>query len=207
MRLIVVRHGQTQWNHEKRALGHADVELNEEGRRQAQWLALALKEEKLVAIYSSPLKRALETAQAIARFHQAEVGVDRAFIEMDVGEMDGLTYEEMRDRYGEFLKEWMKGSCSLALPGGECLEDVQRRAWLGVEKIIKEHLKPEDVVAVVSHNFTILCIICRALGLELSQFRRLRLNLASISVLDFGGRGTTLVRFNDTCHLPTGVDQ
>jgi broad specificity phosphatase PhoE len=199
MRIIIVRHGQTQWNHDKRALGHTDIELNDEGKRQAQELALALKGETLAAIYSSPLRRALATAQAIASFHGLEVRVDRAFIEMDAGEMDGLTYEEMRDRYGEFLVEWMKGACSLNLPGGECLDDVQRRAWPAIERTSREH--PRDNVVMVSHHFAILCIVCKALGLDLSQFRRLRLNLASISILEFGERGITLVRFNDDCHL------
>jgi len=199
MRLILVRHGQTQWNKESRALGHADIELTEEGRRQAQGLALALKGESVAAIYSSPLRRALETADAIARFHRGKVEVVDAFVELDAGELDGLTYDEMRDRYGEFLKEWMRDACSLAMPGGECLEDVQYRAWQGVETLAKNH--NEDVVVLVSHNFTILCILCMALGLHLSQFRRLRPNLASISILDFGERGISLVRFNDTCHL------
>lgn len=202
VRLILVRHGVTQWNQENRALGRADIELNEEGRRQAQGLALALKGERVAAIYSSPLRRAVETAQAIVRFHQGEVKIDGAFIEMDAGELDGLTYEEMRDRYGGFLQEWIRDARSLAMPGGECLEDVQHRAWQGVERILKNH--PEDAVVVVSHNFTILCIICKALGLDLSQFRRLRLGLASISILNFGERGTALMLFNDTCHLQAG---
>ena len=98
MKLIIVRHGQTRWNHEKRALGHTDIELNDEGKRQAQALALALKGETLAAIYSSPLTRALDTARAIASFHQLEVRVDPAFIEMDAGEMGGVTSGEMRGR-------------------------------------------------------------------------------------------------------------
>jgi broad specificity phosphatase PhoE len=96
----------------------------------------------------------------------------------------------------------MSDACSLAMPGGECLEDVQRRAWHGIEMILENH--PQDTVIVVSHNFAIQCIICKALELDLSQFRRLRLSLASISVLDFGERGISLMLFNDTCHLQTG---
>ena len=202
MKLILVRHGQTQWNRENRAIGHADIELNEEGRKQVQGLALALRRERVAAIYSSPLRRALETAETIARFHQGKVKPDDAFIEMDCGEIDGLTYDEMRERYGDFLKEWMNDACSLAMPGGECLEDVQLRAWHGVERIVDNH--PKEAVIVASHNFAIQCIICRALALDLSQFRRLRLSLASISVLDFGERGISLMLFNDTCHLQPG---
>lgn len=204
MRLILVRHGETQWNRENRVLGHTEIELNEEGRKQAESVALALREEKVAAIYCSPLKRARETAEAIARFHQVGVEVDGAFKEMDAGELDGLTYEEMRDRYGDFLREWIRDASALRMPGGESLAQVQHRAWQGVEGIIDRH--PEGVVIVVSHNFAILCIICKALGLDLSQFRRLRLNVASISILNFGGLGIQLDLFNDTCHLEAGVD-
>lgn len=203
MRLILVRHGETQWNRENRVLGHADIELNEEGWRQAQRLALALKEEKVAAIYSSPLRRARETAQEMARFHPGEVRIDDAFKEMDAGELDGLTYEEMRERHGEFLREWMRDASSLIMPGGESLEQLQQRAWQGVERLVQRHQR--EVVIVVSHNFTILCIICKALGLGLSQFRRLRLNVASISSLNFGARGISLLLFNDICHLRAEV--
>jgi broad specificity phosphatase PhoE len=85
------------------------------------------------------------------------------------------------------------------MPGGESLAGVQERAWLAVERMREKH--PDDAVMVVSHNFVILCIICKALGLDLGQFRRLRLNLASISILNIGQRGTSLILFNDTCHL------
>lgn len=205
MRLILVRHGETQWNRENRVLGHTEIELNEEGRRQAERVALALREEEVAAIYCSPLKRARETAEAIARFHRVGLEVDGAFKEMDAGELDGLTYEEMRDRYGDFLREWIRDASALRMPGGESLAQVQHRAWQGVEGIIDRH--PQGVVIVVSHNFAILCIICRALGLDLSQFRRLRLNVASISTLNFGGLGIHLELFNDTCHLEAGVER
>lgn len=202
MRLILVRHGQTEWNRESRILGHTDIELNEEGRKQVERLALALKEERVAAIYSSPLRRALETAQTIAGFHRLGVKSDDAFKEIDAGELDGLTYEEMGAHYGDFLKQWLKGASSLVMPGGESLEQLQHRAWQGVERMLQDH--SQGVVIMVSHNCTILCIICKALGLDLSQFRRLRLNVASISILDFGGRGTLLMLFNDTCHLQAG---
>src|SRR4030067_2116373 len=99
MKLIIVRHGQTRWNHEKRALGHTDIELNDEGKRQAQALALALKGETLAAIYSSPLTRALDTARAIASFPQLELTDDPAFIVVDAGGVEGLTQSETRDTF------------------------------------------------------------------------------------------------------------
>ena len=199
MKLILVRHGETQWNRENRVVGFADIGLNDEGWKQVKRLALALKEEKVDAIYSSPLSRAWETAQEIARFHNGEVKADDAFKEMDAGELDGLTYDDMRDRYGELIKRWFREPASVTMPGGEALASVQERAWLAVERIREKH--PDGAVMVVSHNFVIMCIICKALGIDLSQFRRLRLHVASISILNLGRRGTSLVLFNDTCHL------
>lgn len=202
MRLILVRHGETRWNQENRVLGHTEIELNEKGRKQAERLALTLKDETLAAIYSSPLRRARETAGEIARFHGLEVVTDDALKEVDAGELDGLTYQEMMERYGDFLKEWIKNDPSLKMPGGESMAELQQRAWPVVERIVRDH--PDGVVILVSHSFAILSIICRAIGLSLSHFRRLRLSVASISIINFGERGTSLVLFNDTCHLESG---
>lgn len=202
MRLILVRHGETRWNQENRVLGHTEIELNEKGRKQAERLALTLKDETLAAIYSSPLRRARETAGEIAHFHGLEVVTDDDLKEVDAGELDGLTYKEMIERYGDFLKEWIKNDPSLKMPGGESMAELQQRAWPVVERIVRDH--PDGVVILVSHSFAILSIICRAIGLNLSHFRRLRLSVASISIINFGERGTSLVLFNDTCHLESG---
>lgn len=203
MRLILVRHGETAWNKENRVLGHTEIDLNEKGRKQAERLALALKDEKVAAIYSSPLRRARETADEIARFHHLEVVTDDALKELDAGELDGLTFQEMMERYGEFLKEWMKGLPSLKMPGGESIAELQQRAWPAVERIVSDH--PDGVVTLVNHSFAIVSIVSKALGMSLANFRRLRLNIASITIINFGKRGTSLLLFNDTCHLK-GID-
>lgn len=203
MRLILARHGETMWNRENRILGHTEIELTETGRKQAERLALALKDEKVTAIYTSPLRRARETADEIARFHQLEVLPDDALKELDAGELDGLTFDEVMERYGQFLQEWLRDTTSLKMPGGESVAELQERAWNAVERIVGDH--PDGVVVLVSHSFAIMSIIARALGMSLANFRRLRLGVASISILNFGKRGTSLVLFSDTCHLK-GID-
>ncbi len=199
MRLILARHGETLWNREHRVLGHTEIELSDLGRRQAERLALALKEERVAAIYSSPLRRARETAEAIARIHQLGVEFDEALKELDTGELDGLTFVEMGKHYSEFLKRWIEDASSVSLPGGESIRQLRERVWPMIERIAESH--PNDVVIVVSHSFVIQCIICKALGISLSHYRRLRLNVGSISILEFGQRGISLLLFNDTCHL------
>jgi len=200
MRLILVRHGETDTNKARLALGQADVELNEHGRWQAQRLALSLKDEAIGAIYSSPLKRALATAEPIASSHGLEVQVDEGLIEMDIGEMEGLTFQQVGERYPHFLQAWLGGQAAYeAMPGGERLLDVQERAWQAIERIRQR--QEQGTVAAVTHNFVIITLLCRVLGLELANFRRLRHSVAAKSVLEMGRDRIIVVSFNDTCHL------
>jgi len=200
MRLILVRHGETDTNKARLALGRADVELNEHGRWQAQRLALSLKREPIAAIYSSPLKRTLATAEPIASSHGLEVQVDDGLIEMDIGEMEGLTFQQVGERYPHFLQAWLGDQVAHeAMPGGERLLDVQERAWQAIERIRER--QEHGTVAAVTHNFVILTLFCRVLGLELADFRRLRHGVAAKSVLEMGRDRIIVVGFNDTCHL------
>ena len=203
MLLYLVRHGQTESNRKGLALGRADVPLNELGRRQAELLRQALAKEKLTAVYSSPLQRTLDTARSIAAPHRLEVRLDERLIEMDIGEAEGLTFAEVRERHPGLLEGWMsEDGPKEPMPGGERLLDVQERAWAAVEALAAEH--GDEAVAAVTHNFVILSLLTRALGLELSRFRRLRHVVAAISVVEFSAGGTTVLRMNDTCHLENG---
>jgi broad specificity phosphatase PhoE len=200
VRLILVRHGETETNRQRLALGRDDAPPNEKGRRQATAVAAALTDIPIDAVHSSPLRRALEPAQAIAAAHGLTVQVEDGLTEMDVGEMEGLAAAEMRARYGEFLRRWFSAEAGeLAMPGGESLQQVQDRAWEVVLSLQRAH--PDGTVVAVSHNFTIHTILCRALDLPLASFRRLRHDLAAIAVIDLRDEGTTVVRLNDTCHL------
>ena len=200
MRLILARHGETETNRERLALGREDVPLNDNGRRQAAAAGASLSRLPVEAVYSSPLRRALETAEAIAAVHGLPVQVEDGLIEMDVGEMEGLTAPEMRERYGDFLRRWFSTEAAdLAMPGGESLQQVQDRAWTAVEALRAAH--PEGTVVAVSHNFTIHAVLCRALNLPLAHFRRFRHDLAATAVIDVREDGATVVHVNDICHL------
>ncbi len=200
MRLILVRHGETESNRAGLVLGQADIELTEHGRWQAEQVARSLESEAIDVIYSSPLKRALATAEPIARSHGLEVQVEEGLIEMDIGEMEGLTFREVRERYPEFLQIWLGGRVAYEpMPGGERLLDVQERAWGAVERFRERH--DREAVVAVAHNFVILAILCRSLGLDLADFRRLRHNVAAKSILETRDDRFMLVSLNDTCHL------
>jgi broad specificity phosphatase PhoE len=200
MRLILVRHGETDSNKANLALGRDDVELNESGRWQAQRVADALQSQPIAAAYSSPLRRALDTARAIAERHHLAVEVDQGLIEMDIGEMEGLTFQQVRERYPQFLQLWLGGRAAYEpMPGGERLVDVQDRAWQALDRICGSWT--QETVVVVTHNFVLLAILCRVLGLDLADFRRLRHSVAAVSVLQVQNGQMTVLGLNDTCHL------
>jgi len=208
MRLILARHGETEWNRLRRIQGISDMELNERGLQQAAALANALKKARVRAIYTSPLKRARVTADIIARYHRVEVVSLFGLREMDAGEVDGLTYDEMGAQYGDFLKKWINDCSSVRPPGGCTLHELQEQVWGAIEEILAQQLpgkakkvKDEGVVVAVAHFFPILTILSKILGLDLAECRRMKLDLASLTTLDFTPARTVLVSMNDTCHL------
>lgn len=200
MRVILVRHAATSWNQERRIQGGgSDTELSEMGKKQAQILAQLLKGENIVAIYSSPQKRAIDTAKAIAQNYPIEVTIVFGLREIDVGEFEGIPLASLGTSFDQFLVEWRQPDGSANLPGGESLTDLADRVWAVMENIREKHC--DGVVVVVSHYFALLTIICRALGLSLSHLGRLRVSVGGISILDFEDKKSRLVVLNDTCHL------
>jgi broad specificity phosphatase PhoE len=202
MHLILARHGETASNRQHLGLGRQDVPLTEVGRLQAEALAISLAQIPVAAVYSSPLRRALDTARAIAERQGLTVVVEEGLTEMDIGEMDGLTFEEMRERQPEFLRRWRGDDlATLRMPGGESLQDLQERATEALRRLAERH--NDETVVAVSHNFTIRVLLCHALNLPIAEFRRLRQDLAATTTLDVREDRTVLVHLNDTCHLAT----
>jgi probable phosphoglycerate mutase len=195
-----VRHGETDSNRQGLALGRADVSLNGTGRLQAERLAVALSTEPIVAVYSSPLSRTVDTARPIASAHGLAVQIEPRLIEMDIGELDGLTFTEVRDRYPGLLEAWVAHEGpSQAVPGGERLIDVQQRAAEAVCSLAEYH--PDEAICVVTHNFVILSLLAGIFAIDLSGFRRLRHAVAGITTLEISSDRQRLLGFNDTCHL------
>ncbi|MFO8101086.1 MAG: histidine phosphatase family protein [Dehalococcoidia bacterium] len=199
MRLILVRHGQTDWNTEYRAQGQSDVPLNDAGEAQAEAVARALRENPVSAIFSSPLSRAYRTAQAIRRFHEVDITADERLQELDLGDFDGRYYPSLETDAAEFFRLWNTDPPSARWPGGETLPELQRRVWEAVRDIISCNY-PGSVV-LTSHFFSLLTLLCRILELSLFEFRRLNLSVGSISLVELTGEKGKLLSLNDTCHL------
>lgn len=200
MRLILVRHGETTWNRDGLIQGsRSDTELSEAGLDQAAKIAQALRREQITAVYTSPLQRAARTAHEVAKMCGLEASVIPDLQEIDAGELEGLSGPETLAQHGEFWTEWVNGNYSLVLPGGESLQQVQDRVWQQVENIRERH--PDGTVVIVSHLFVILTLICKALGIDISHFPRIRLSPGAINILDLSPDGNRLITLNDTCHL------
>jgi len=202
MRLILIRHGETLWNEHHKFQGISDIELSPKGMSQAKKLAESLKEEALSKIYTSPLIRARQTAEQIARYHDCQVIVVEDLKELNQGRLEGLTAEEMRRDFPDFLRNWVQNPERAQLPQGESLGEVQRRAWAAILRMKEEHSK--DTVAAVAHSFVNLMILCRILEIPLQQFRKLRQEATAKNFIEFTEKGTILRGLNDTCHLAKG---
>ena len=203
MKLLLVRHGKTKWNIAGLSQGQADLELDEEGRREARAVALALRDEDIKLIYSSPLSRALKTAEEINRFHRVEIRILEELKELDIGVFDGLSVDEIKRRYGEEMRRfWEGGDYTVRIPGGESLQELYDRARRGLDRILGETCGLEGAVAVVGHFFCLRMVICALLGLDISCFRRIWLNEGSLSIFEISpGRAPRLLLLNDLCHL------
>ncbi len=199
MNLILIRHGETDWNRIGRCQGVADIVLNENGKKQARELAESLKNHDITAVYSSNLKRAHETAKEIAKHHNLSVRVDPGLQEMNQGDLEGLTFPAIRERYVEVLKNWRESPETLRLPNGESLIEVQQRAWEAFEKVHKLHLG-ETVVA-VSHNLTIITLLCKITGVGLKGFRDFDIHATSKNVIVSEDGLVRVDVINDISHL------
>lgn len=172
------------------------------GRKQAERLGLALKETRIDAIYASPLKRAFDTAQAIAGHHGLVVQVETDLREMEVGELEGISIVELGTTFSQFLLQWRQGQGVEKLPGGESVIDLADRVWAIIQLILKKH--EQGNIVVVSHFFTVVVTICKALGWPLTTMERIRVQTGSISIIEFGDGHSRLVSLGDTCHLKEG---
>jgi len=202
LQIVLVRHGATDWNLEHRCQGSSDRELSAVGVRQAEEIAALLSGESLTAIYASDLKRARRTAEVIGQPHNLPVRIEESIRELDHGELEGLTFNEIKRNFGEFLTRWRSEPAELQVPGGERLTDVAERAWTGLQQIAERHTEDDNIV-VVSHNFPIVGIVCRITGTHLNNYRNFHLDPCGISRLHCNSTGRWRVtHVNSQEYLP-----
>jgi phosphoserine phosphatase len=200
-RLILVRHGQTEWNRVERFRGRIDVPLNEAGIWQAQRAARAIRARyQVTQVYTSPLSRAASTAEAIARAAGLPVQVLPEINDFSYGEWEGKSPEEVAGTDPEVYRIWQTQPHLVSIPGGESLAGLRKRAAAVAEKIAADH--PAESVVVVSHRIVCKVLACYLLGLENSHLWRVDLDTASISLFEKSdGVDWVTMLLNDTCHL------
>jgi len=195
--IMLVRHGETDWNVEEIFRGQMDVPLNETGTSQAKLLAEYLKDIQIEAIYSSPLKRALRTAEIIAGYHRVKVEISDGLTDFNYGEWQGLSRETVKERYPGFYDAWLNNQL-VKVPGGESLDNVRARSLSLVKQVVAKY---KGIVALVSHRVTNKVLICALLGLDNSHFWNIKLDNCGVTTFLYEDRRFTLDKHNDTSFL------
>jgi len=199
-RIIVLRHGETAWNHDTRIQGHTDIDLNDTGRWQAAQLGKALADEPLDAVYASDLKRAYATGQAVAQAQGLTVQAEPGLRERCFGALEGLTWLEIETQHPEHAAAWRTRVPEWAPPGGgESLAVLRERIIATLNAIATRH--PDQQVAVVAHGGVLDIIYRAATGLDLQAPRSWLLKNAAINRVLWTPQSLTLVGWGDVAHL------
>jgi phosphoserine phosphatase len=198
MDIILARHGETEWNVSEVFRGRADIDLNETGRKQAKLLGEYLSGTVVKAVYSSPLKRALNTAKAIAGHHHLGVEVTPHLNDLNFGEWEGLQVEEVKQKYPRPFELWAIRPEKVRLPGGETLDEVRERAMKVVNGATVSHT---GNVVLVTHRVVIKILICALLGLDNSHFWNVMVDTCGLTTFRYERKKYLLVRHNDISFL------
>ncbi len=184
MKLYLIRHGQTDWNQEMRWQGWVDKSLNEKGLQEAEKLANRLKEKNIGVIYTSPLKRAFQTASEIRKFHpNAEFIQDSLLKEINFGIFEGHTIEEIKEK---FPQEWAareNDKFNFKAPNGESMNELDSRAKEFIKKILAE----KRDLAVITHGMFLRQILVNLLNKDYEEIRKLFFHNTSLSVFEIDG--------------------
>ena len=201
MQLLLVRHAESTWNATGRIQGWADPPLTERGRSEAIRIARRLNGDGTIdALYSSSSLRALQTAQLIGEELGLTPRVDERLREESVGELRGLTAEEVKAQYPDFWRSWHEDPRRPQIPGGESIESFLGRVVEVMEEIVSAH-GPDTRVAVVSHGGTFGVYLAHLIGLDVHNWTPFWFDNASLSVIGLDRVRPRIISLNDTCHL------
>jgi broad specificity phosphatase PhoE len=198
MELVLVRHGETEYNRADVFRGRIDLPLNERGRMQARAAAEHLSATPFQAFCSSPLLRSMETAGEIAAPHQGEVTPLDSFIDVDYGHWSGKSIEEVRSSWPKEFALWASDPERAVFPGGESMQEVRERLEKGLETLARDH---DGGVLLVGHKLINRVILCIVLGLPTSGIWKVEQSNGAINIISRGERGWMLQRMNDVSHL------
>ena len=197
--LILVRHGQTAWNKQPRFRGRADIELDDTGLAQAKATAAKISRWPVSSVYSSPLKRAMVTAQAIADKLELAVQAHDGLVDIYFGTWQGLTPQQAREDNGELLDTWLKSPQKVTFPQGESLTHVRDRVVGALHELNAKH--KDETIVLVSHVVVLKVLLCYVLGLDNSHFWKIEQGTCAINIVKANDGDYIVSLINDTCHL------
>ncbi len=195
-RIILVRHGETDWNKQERMQGQTDVPLSSQGRLQADKVAKRLKEEPISAVYSSDLSRAYHTAKTIADEHRLSVTKDADLREVDFGLWEGLHRKNVLENYKEMYHAWLHRPFEVRPPEGENFKEVQERAHKALLTIAKRH--ENETIVMVAHGGMIKSIICKYLDGGFWDYAQ---GNTAVNIVEYEEDQLDFISLNDLAHL------
>lgn len=185
-RLFIVRHGQTDWNKERRYLGHMDLALNNQGRAEALRLAQYVAHIPFSRCYASDLLRTEQTARAILQERALEL--EPALREMSFGKWEGLTYEEVCDQYPDEASAWREMPDTSSPVGGESLADLRLRLSSWLDAFL--HSDPQGNILIVTHGGSARVLLCMLLGLPAERHWQFNLSTGGLAIVEvYNGQG------------------
>jgi probable phosphoglycerate mutase len=197
--LILVRHGETEWNLAGRIQGRLDSQLTPLGVEQGKRAAERLARLPIAAVYASDTGRARHTGELLATPHGLAVRVNEDLRERCYGDFEGLTLEELRQRDADAVARWLADRQRLAPPGGETQPDLSRRVMAALHSIAADH--SGDAVAVAAHGGPIKSALFAILAIPIDSWDHTWVTNGSITILRAVGAQLKLAAYNDTCHL------
>jgi broad specificity phosphatase PhoE len=197
--VYVLRHPQTTWNVAERYQGRLEAELSAEGERQCRLTVAAFGDTPLDAVYSSPLRRAMDLARGIADITRAPLTVDQRLTEIAMGPWEGLYRAEIRARFPELFEEWYVRPHLVRFPEGEDLAQVRSRSESALSDFFRRH--PNQAICVVTHSSVIQMLAATALGLDLRFTHRVHISNAGITTLCGHAVPGALMSLNVTDHV------
>ena len=205
-KVIFIRHGQTEWNVTGRYQGQSDVKLTEEGKTQAEKLADNFPVAKVDAIYASDLCRAMVTAETIANKFGLKVQAEPAFRELSFGDWEGLTYQQIVDKWEEAMANFLQHPDVLEIPGGESFPAVQQRAMKRLNELIEKH--DGQTIVVVAHGAVLRTMLTAALHMPLQYLWSIRQFNTAVNIVRYDSDANPTVELlNSTAHLGNEVQR
>ncbi len=199
VKLYIVRHAESEWNPIGRYQGLLDPGLSERGKRQANLLAKEFLSMDIAAIYSSPLKRTMDTATPLSESKNIQIIAEKRIIEIDHGVWSGMLVEEVKQEYPEDFEKWIKEPHKIKFPEGESLIDVYERVKEFLYEIKQKHWN--QTVFVFSHTVPIRAMYCALLDIDLSKFWSFGCDNASYSQIHMEEDRNVIIKLNTVCHL------